>query len=104
MIYGFLILPPVNEICGKVIFSQVSVILSTGGSAWGEGLHPRGRGGLHPGGGVSASGGGCIQRGAGSAYNGVCIQRGWADHPPPGTRKSDGTRKYRATMGRAVIG
>ena len=54
-------LPPANEVWGKVIFSQASVILSRrgGGSASG------GRG--------SASGGVCI-RGEGSASEGVCIQ------------------------------
>ena len=31
---GELFLPPANEVCGKVIFLHMCVILSTGGHAW----------------------------------------------------------------------
>ena len=43
-------LPPANEVWGKVIFSQASVTLSTGGGVHGRGsMHGGGRG-MHGGG------------------------------------------------------
>ena len=56
-----LFLPPTNEVCGKIMFLHLSVILFTGGHRvciqWGSasrggGLHPGGlhpKGSLHPG-------------------------------------------------------
>ena len=35
-------LPTANEVCGKVMFLRMSVILSTGGHAWPGGVHGRG--------------------------------------------------------------
>ena len=37
-----MLLPPANEVWGKVIVSQVSVILFTGGACVGGGVHGRG--------------------------------------------------------------
>ena len=63
-------LPRANEVWGKVIFSQASVILS--------------RGSLHPWRGVYIQWGGCLHPG------------GWADPPPPSTtgygQQAGGTR------------
>ena len=61
----------------KVMFSQASVILSTGEGVCIRGWGSASRRGLHPGG--SASRGVCIRGGlqlGGSASGGVCIQRG----------------------------
>ena len=41
------LLPPANEVCGKVIFLHLSVILFTGGSTW-AGTPPLGSGTPHP--------------------------------------------------------
>ena len=102
-IYQFL-LPPANEVRGKIMLSQVC-FLSTGrvgfpacitghmtsigegglvsqfaSSVTSRGLHPEGvcihgRGGLLPGGGrVCIQGDGSAYRGRRSAYSGVCIQ------------------------------
>ena len=48
------------------MFSQASVILSTGAGGGGGGLHP---------------GRVCIK--GRSAFRGICIKRGWAEHPLP---------------------
>ena len=82
-IFSMWLLPPANEVWGKVIFLHLCVILFTGGGGLppGGSLPPGGvciQGGLHPGGG-SASGG--------SVCRGVCIweesasRGGWADPP-----------------------
>ena len=39
------LLPPANEVCGKVIFLHVCVILSTGGPCMVAGVHAQLRGG-----------------------------------------------------------
>ena len=53
------ILPPANEVWGKVIFSQVFVCV-WGGDVWLPSIHHRSHDqeGLHPGGGSAAKGGG----------------------------------------------
>ena len=63
--------PPTNKVWGKVIFSQASVILSTG---WGLGFPAFITGHM--------TRGSCIQGGlppGGVCLWGVCIQGGWAD-------------------------
>ena len=84
------LLPSANEVWGKLVFSQASVILSTGGGGWLPSMHHRSpdSGGLHPGeftsSGFNIQGvciqGVCIQgvciRGEVSASEGVCIQGG----------------------------
>ena len=62
------LLPPANEVGGKLVFSQGCVILSTGGGGWFPSIHHMSRrgyiqgiciwGGLNPGGDVCIRGGG----------------------------------------------
>ena len=64
-IFLLFLLPPANEVSGKIMFSKASVILSTGGGGWsasrGKGLH-QGRGGSVSRGCVSGWGGGLSRR------------------------------------------
>ena len=55
------LLPPAKEVCGKVMFLHVSVILSTGGYVWQGGMHGRG---------CAWQGGMC---GGGHAWWGACV-------------------------------
>ena len=71
-------LPPANEVWGKVIFLQTSVILSGGGV-----LHLKG--GLHPGR-VYIQWGGCLHPG------------GWADPPPQALRDTVNKRAVRVLL------
>ena len=70
------LLPPANEVWGKVMFLHLSVYPQGRRNSFG-GSASRGRGCLQ---------GVCIQGGEG----GVCIQ-GWLPPPPPRTRKAGGT-------------
>ena len=78
-----LLLPPANEVWGKVMYVFTGVCLSTGGgvptSLEGAGGIPIGRRRV------------CLQGGMGSAYRGrgSAYSGGWAD--PPQTRKAGST-------------
>ena len=89
------LLPPTNEVCGKVIFSQACVMNSvqrgdawSQGGAWscgvpGPGGMPGPRGCLVPGEGLVP--GGCLIQGGEGAWSGGCLV--WGRMPGQGGRK-----------------
>ena len=60
MSYSVSLLPPANEVWGKVIFLHLFVILFTGGHAWLPGGHAWLRGGPHGCRGACVVAGGCV--------------------------------------------
>ena len=83
-------LPPVNEVWGKVIFSQASVIPSVQGEA-GRLASQHDHGSHSQGGSASSRGGVCLQG------EGVCIQGRWAD--PLALRDTVNKREVRILTG-----
>ena len=59
-----------NSSCGKVMFSQVSVILSTGGGGCGKGGGMCGEEGVH------GKGGACMVKGGHVWQGGACMAKG----------------------------